>query len=121
MQLQRQIQELMMELKRPEFYKDVYVALYNDFLILRSIVPSIPATFLVPISRELKEMQEKLHKSTQKGSILSGWWGKQQTQPTSLNFEVILKMLETVEKKNILLEDFLACSGYGHRPMSVEQ
>lgn len=83
-------------MKRPEFYKDIYVALYNDFLILRSIVPSIPATFLVPISRELKEMQDKLHKSTQKGSILGGWWGKQQSQPTTLNFEVILKMLETV-------------------------
>lgn len=103
----------MQELRKPEFYRDDHIVLYNDLLILKSIVPSLPGSCYAPISKELAELRQKLLKSNQKGGFLGFF------KPTAANIslEIIMKMLQTVEKKNILLEDFLACSGYGRKEM----
>ncbi len=93
------------------------MVLYNDFLILKSIVPSLPTSCYAPIARELQDLKDKLLKATQKTSFFSSIW-KSNVQPLSL--EIIMKMLQTVEKKNILLEDFLACSGYGKKLMETQ-
>lgn len=107
----------MQELSKPEFYKNEYLALYNDLLVLKQIVPSLPTSYYQRISAELSGLKGRLQTSNQKGGFFSNLF-KSTTTPISL--EIILGLLETVEKKSVLLEDFLACSGKGEKEMILQ-
>ena len=106
----------MQELRKPEFYRDEYVTLYNDLLILKSIVPSVPGSYYPQLSKERSELKTQLLKSNQKGGFFGSIF---KSTSTPISLEIIMKMLQTVEKKNVLLEDFLACSGYSKKEMTL--
>lgn len=56
-QLQTQMQALLQELRKPEFYRDEHIVLYNDLLILKSIVPSLPGSYMPQLSKEFAELR----------------------------------------------------------------
>ena len=114
--MQNQLQEIMKVLIQPEFYRNTYIALYNDLLILKNIIPSLPGSFYPQLSKELDELNQRIQSSTQKGGIWNRMFG---ATTTPISLEIILKMLQTVDKKNALLEDFLACSGYRQKEMTL--
>jgi uncharacterized protein YecE (DUF72 family) len=86
-------------------------------LILKNIVPSLPTYYYLQLSKELNELKQRLQKNNQKGSFLSSFF---KSTTATISLEIIMKMLQTVEKKNILLEDFLACSGYTQKEMTTK-
>ena len=66
--------------------------LFNDLLILRHIVPTLPKEILRELLHELKP-----HTAPQR--------------VTCLDFEPIMRVLAQVQRPSPLLTDFLACAG----------
>jgi hypothetical protein len=75
-------------------------SLFNDLLILRHIVPSLPKEVICQLLLELKPHS-----------------ANDANQPNlPLNFERINQILSTVERPSRLLSDFLACAGVVKTP-----
>jgi hypothetical protein len=85
-------------------------ALYNDLLILKSIVPNVPQRLYAELLREINSLDLKIKEKQHAGSASKLF--KDSPQPTAPSLENIMRVLAKVEDKDLLLEDFLICSGY---------
>lgn len=100
----------MTRLRQPEYRCDSYGPLYNDLLILKSIVPNVPQGLYGELLRELNSLEMAV-RASQHPNFLNKLYGENDgVSKTSL--ERIMKVLAKVETKDVLLEDFLICSGY---------
>lgn len=104
----------MAQLRKPEFFSDNYGALFNDLLILKSIVGNVPKAFHDELSRELNTLDLSLREKQYASSFNKLF--KQADRPTIISLEGIIRLLEKVEQKDVLLQDFLICSGYSNKP-----
>lgn len=68
--------------------------MFNDLLILKHIVPSLTKETIRDLLVELKH------------HIIS----KNSEQPLSVNLEIVLEILQIVDRPSLLLTDCLACS-----------
>lgn len=100
----------MAQLRQPECNNDTDGALYNDLLILRSIVPNVPQRLYAELLREINSLDLRI-KEKQHCGFASQLFGDY-SQPTAPSLENIMRVLAKVKDKDLLLEDFLICSGY---------
>ena len=76
--------------------------LYNDFLIVGTILNSVPEAILEELQRELASFDSRLRSPI---SIL----GRSKEE---LSLKPIAEVLMRVEEKDMLLQDFLVCGGF---------
>lgn len=76
---------------------------YNDFLIVRTILHSLPEHILEALQKELRTFEQRLR-------CLLPITGDQ--PGNHLSIKPIADVLMRVEKKDCLLQDFLLCGGY---------
>jgi hypothetical protein len=100
----------MKELRRPEYYSDSYGTLYNDMLILKSIVTNVPQSLYVELLRELNSLEMSMRENQHPGFLSQLY--SEADRPRKVSLERIMRVLAKVECKDVLLEDFLICSGY---------
>lgn len=107
------IQQIMTRLRQPEYCSESYGPLYNDLLILKSIVTNVPQSLYNELLCELSSLDMAV-RASQHPSFLSQLYGESD-RPIKLSLERIMKVLAKVEAKDVLLEDFLICSGYASK------
>lgn len=78
--------------------------LYNDFLIVDTILDSVPEHIFESLHKELATFDEKLRSLI---TLLNS-----EDVLGSLTIKPIADILKTVESKDTLLQDFLVCGGY---------
>ena len=81
-----------------------YSTLYNDFLIVDTILDSVPEHIFESLNKELVAFDHKLRSFV---SLLHS-----EDFEGSLTIKPIADILKTVETKDTLLQDFLVCGGY---------
>jgi len=100
----------MTRLRQPEYHCETYGPIYNDLLILKSIVTKVPQNLYSELLRELNSLEMAV-RASQHPNFLDQLYGET-NRPCKVSLERIIKVLAKVETKDVLLEDFLICSGY---------
>jgi hypothetical protein len=79
-------------------------------LILRSIVPNVPQRLYADLLRELNSLDMSIREREHAGFASQIF--KNSVQSSGPSLKNIMRVLVKVEDKDLLLEDFLICSGY---------